>query len=1043
MKTTLLKSSLVLLFLMFGFNGYCQIISQYVDTDSGTFPKGIEIWNNTGAVLDFTTSNLIIQQGTNGAAPTAAVTINTGTLAVNEVLIIGTSDMQVAADANSVRFVLNSFTFNGNDALVVQYNGITTDVFGSPGTDPGSSWSGKGVSTADQNIRLKEGITTGDTGGFTDPSTRFETVNTDPSGVNGLEGFGIAPVGTSDPSLKASVVSLSGFVYPENDGPSVSQEFSITGNNLDGTDVIIQLPTGSDFEISQTQNGTYSDQIIFPGYNGSASSIYVRLKQGLIVSNYTDVLEILGGGSYTTGVYLDGSVLGDAFILYEFTDDSPNPTYSPGNATLSNFGISENSLIYGTTGTWSGSGIPYAQGNTGWGAMSPDVAKNFFFTLKPDTGFRANLTNISFEWKVTGNGPSAITVEVNGTEVETFNAADNNPIIFSASLTGFDNLSEVIVRIKGWDNGSRSTTGGGQFRIDDVKIDGEIISKPFDYIYENGAWSPETPINISTDQDDILIVNGNLTLNQNLTSNDFQVLSEATVEITSTNTLNVTGNLSVNGNLTFKSDAAGSAQLLHSTTSNIIGDITVERFIPAKRAFRLLSSPVGGQSFVNSWQKNTHITGVGGIANGFDPTSTNNPSLFVYDNQIENPSNGEAWEAVTSAYGELEAGKPYRIMVRGDRGVDLTNNEAGPSNTTLVSKGNMLSGDLSTGVQLPALSPTADNFSFVANPYQAVVDFSQVVRTDLIDEIYVWEVGLGSESGKGGYVTVALDGSAPDPSSSEASKFLIPGQAFFVKNNSSANSPSLTFSPNAIVSSETQPQILSTSELAYVNIRLYKTQDFVNGSMEADAVGLRFSNEFTTSPSDEDAYKLINPGENMVIFNEKILSIDKRKFPENDEKIQLAMANFKQNEYTLAFYSDYLPEDKKLILIDNYLQEEVEVTDDFSYNFTVDSSMEGSDDQTRFQLMLNPVTLAQDEFNLVNSVRLYPNPASDILNLDVSGDSSISEVELFSMLGQKMNSDFITTDKGIQLDVSALNTGLYLVKIKTENGITTRRFIKN
>ncbi|MFO7744476.1 MAG: hypothetical protein R6V36_03720 [Psychroflexus sp.] len=117
MKTILLKSSLVLLFLMFGFNGYCQIISQYVDTNSGTFPKGIEIWNNTGAVLDFTTSNLIIQQGTNGAAPTAAVTINTGTLAVNEVLIIGTSDMQVAADANSVTFVLNNFTFNGDDAL--------------------------------------------------------------------------------------------------------------------------------------------------------------------------------------------------------------------------------------------------------------------------------------------------------------------------------------------------------------------------------------------------------------------------------------------------------------------------------------------------------------------------------------------------------------------------------------------------------------------------------------------------------------------------------------------------------------------------------------------------------------------------------------------------------------------------------------------------------------------------------------------------------------------------------------------------------------
>ncbi|MFO7745517.1 MAG: T9SS type A sorting domain-containing protein, partial [Psychroflexus sp.] len=729
--------------------------------------------------------------------------------------------------------------------------------------------------------------------------------------------------------------------------------------------------------------------------------------------------------------------------LYEFTGDSPNPTYSPGNATLSNFGISENSLIYGTTGTWSGSGIPYAQGNTGWGAMSPDVAKNFFFTLKPDTGFRANLTNISFEWKVTGAGPSAITVEVNGTEVETFNAADTNPnpSVFSASLTGFDNLSEVIVRIKGWDNGSRSTTGGGQFRIDDVKIDGEIIRKPFDYIYENGAWGPESPINISTDQDDILIVNGNLTLNQNLTSNDFQVLSEATVEITSTNTLNVTGNLSVNGNLTFKSDAAGSAQLLHSTTSNIIGDITVERFIPAKRAFRLLSSPVGGQSFVNSWQKNTHITGVGGIANGFDPTSTNNPSLFVYDNQIENPSNGEAWEAVTSAYGELEAGKPYRIMVRGDRGVDLTNNEAGPSNTTLVSKGNMLSGDLSTGVQLPALSPTADNFSFVANPYQAVVDFTKLSKSGLTNFLYVWDAKIAGDNGKGGYVVVDPESTTPDPSSSEANQFIIPGQAFFVKN--SALNSSLTFTPNAIASGEPQPEILSISELAYLNIRLYKAQDFINGFMEADAAGLRFSEEFTTSPSDEDADKLINSGENLVIYNEKILSIDKRKFPENDEKIQLAIANYKQNEYTLAFYFDYMPEDKKIILVDKHLQEEVEVTDGFSYDFTVDSSIEGSEDQTRFQLMLSPVTLGQDGFSLINSVRLYPNPVEDVLNINTETNNPIANVELYSMLGQKITSDFMTTDKGIQINTSSLNTGVYLVKIETEQGIASKRFIKN
>ena len=50
-----------------------------------------------------------------------------------------------------------------------------------------------GLGTANQNIALLPGITIGSTG-FTDPSTRFATISTDPVGAGGLEGFGVAPV---------------------------------------------------------------------------------------------------------------------------------------------------------------------------------------------------------------------------------------------------------------------------------------------------------------------------------------------------------------------------------------------------------------------------------------------------------------------------------------------------------------------------------------------------------------------------------------------------------------------------------------------------------------------------------------------------------------------------------------------------------------------------------------------------------------------------------------------------------------------------------
>jgi hypothetical protein len=173
-------------------SGWGQIISQYVEANSGTTPKGIEIWNNTGGTLDFSTNNLVIEKGTNGDTPSADFTLSSGTLAAGKVIVIGTSDLQTTTENNGSVFHSKSFAYNGDDALVVKYGGIISDIFGNPGNDPGSEWSGSGVSSKNQNIALLSEITTGDTDGWTDPSERFETISSSPSS-GGIDGFGIAP----------------------------------------------------------------------------------------------------------------------------------------------------------------------------------------------------------------------------------------------------------------------------------------------------------------------------------------------------------------------------------------------------------------------------------------------------------------------------------------------------------------------------------------------------------------------------------------------------------------------------------------------------------------------------------------------------------------------------------------------------------------------------------------------------------------------------------------------------------------------------------
>ncbi len=173
-------------------SGASLILSQYVETSSGTTPKGIEIWNTSGLSIDFSSTNLRVLQGTNGGVPSEKVIVNSGTLPAGEVMVIGTSDIGTYLTdqgLTDILYIEESFTFNGDDALQIEVNGEIVDTFGEPGNDPGSSWSGNGVVTANSNIGIKEGITIGDTDGWIDPSERFETISTD----NSLTGFGIAP----------------------------------------------------------------------------------------------------------------------------------------------------------------------------------------------------------------------------------------------------------------------------------------------------------------------------------------------------------------------------------------------------------------------------------------------------------------------------------------------------------------------------------------------------------------------------------------------------------------------------------------------------------------------------------------------------------------------------------------------------------------------------------------------------------------------------------------------------------------------------------
>jgi len=81
--------------------------------------------------------------------------------------------------------------------------------------------------------------------------------------------------------------------------------------------------------------------------------------------------------------------------------------------------------------------------------------------------------------------------------------------------------------------------------------------------------------------------------------------------------------------------------------------------------------------------------------------------------------------------------------------------------------------------------------------------------------------------------------------------------------------------------------------------------------------------------------------------------------------------------------------------------------------------------------------LSVDDEILENSLKLYPNPVTNILTIE-SKNVTISKVEIYSILGKKIkeiHSDF----KTIRTD--NLSNGMYLIKIYSEKGMVMKNVI--
>jgi len=494
------------------------------------------------------------------------------------------------------------------------------------------------------------------------------------------------------------------------------------------------------------------------------------------------------------------------------------------------------------------------------------------------------------------------------------------------------------------------------------------------------------------------------------------------------------------GVLTFESDASGSAYIGESSGA-FVGDATIERFIPARRAFRFVSSPVTTDDFIsNNWQLGTHITGSASGANGFDQTNTGNASMFSYDNVTQ------TWNRIANTDAtNLESGVPYRLFVRGDRTIDLTDNFATPSPTTLMATGELTAENNESAPV--ALNATAGGFSFIGNPFQAQVDMQSVLNSgNNVNStfLWVWDPNLGS---RGAYATVIVP--AGSATAGDQNQYLQAGQACFVRTNT-ASAASVTFSQEHKNTNDTETNVFKSSgknsATGQLNLKLYESTAYAENLPPADGVWVFFDDEGNNDVDDFDAIDFANLDENFATNNNgTFLSVENRATPFVGDEIQLEVNTYRATDYVLEATATALQGDTPF-LVDTYLNQTLQLdqNETTTYAYSIDTNIAESYEGDRFKIIFQKALSISE--NDLSGIMLYPNPSkSGQFYLNIPKGVNDLDVTIYNALGAKVyQTKTLASGNKVAVNANVIkNDGVYFVKFSSEGLTLTKKLIIN
>lgn len=432
--------------------------------------------------------------------------------------------------------------------------------------------------------------------------------------------------------------------------------------------------------------------------------------------------------------------------------------------------------------------------------------------------------------------------------------------------------------------------------------------------------------------------------------------------------------LTTNDFLVFKSTALQTARLGNVTGKTIVGNATVERYIPAGtpgpathgKSWQLLAVPVSGTQTVNAaWQEGasspnanpksgygTQITGnvAGALGVGFDVYTAAGASMKTYD-----AATGTFIGIPNTNSLSIANQKGYMVFVRGDRSVTAYNQAA---NATILRTTGKL---YTTGADLPpSTNVPANKFESVGNPYASAIDFTAMIRTGGVDNTYyVWDPLLAG-TGYGGYQTIsAVTAWLPSPGGTINYPSGVPvsaiqsGQAFFVHTTGATGTVSFTEAVK-IAGSKTSFRENNSSSVNGRFFRgiLYAGADSTTGIADGNIVA--FDDAYSNAYDANDALKFANSSANFgILRNGQTLAVEARSSLANNDTIFYTFTNLRKQAYLIR------------LIPDNMMANGMEawLEDGFLHTSTLVSLI--ADTDISFSVTDDPLSAVPDRFRII------------------------------------------------------------------------------